>query len=127
MDLISIESQEIIDKIDQELLAYVPAKPLILNQACEMSLTGGKRIRGLICSCSCLAVGGTMEVAIPLAVSVELAHAFSLVHDDIVDDDAIRRGKPAIHAELDSKIAVIVGDYIHGTFYRSLHTIFVCV
>jgi geranylgeranyl pyrophosphate synthase len=68
-----------------------------------------------------------MEVAIPLAVSVELAHAFSLVHDDIVDDNAIRRGKPAIHAKFDSKIAVIVGDYIHGTFYRSLHTIFVCV
>ena len=48
MDLISIESQEIINKIDQELLAYVPAKPPILNQACEMSLIYNKSVHDVL-------------------------------------------------------------------------------
>lgn len=61
--------------------------------------SGGKAIRAALTMLSCGAVGGTEDSAVPLAASVEIFHSFSLVHDDIIDDDALRRGKFTVHRE----------------------------
>ena len=52
-----------------------------------------------------------------VAVSLELIHAASLIHDDVIDDAEIRRGKPTVKAKWDNRIAMYTGDYI---FARSL-------
>jgi len=57
-------------------------------------------------------VGGQAARALPTAVAVELFHAYSLVHDDLpaMDDDAVRRGQPAVHARFGEATAILVGD-----------------
>jgi geranylgeranyl diphosphate synthase type I len=56
----------------------------------------GKRIRPLLCLVSCEAVGGEWHPALPVAAAVELAHNFSLIHDDIEDQSEARRGRAAV-------------------------------
>lgn len=60
---------------------------------------GGKSLRAVVLLLSCGAVGGNEEVAIPAAAGVEVYHTYTLVHDDIIDRDDRRRGKPTIHTE----------------------------
>ena len=52
-----------------------------------------------------------------VAVSLELIHAASLIHDDVIDDAEIRRGEPTVKAKWDNRIAMYTGDYI---FARAL-------
>ena len=56
----------------------------------------GKRLRPLLSLLSCEAVSGEWEPALPVAVAIELAHNFSLIHDDIEDRSDARRGRPAV-------------------------------
>jgi geranylgeranyl diphosphate synthase type I len=58
--------------------------------------SGGKRLRPLLCLLVTEAAGGLMERAMPAAVALELLHNFSLVHDDIEDNSATRRGRPTV-------------------------------
>ena len=60
---------------------------------------GGKSLRAVVLLLSCGAVGGNEDVAIPAAAGVEVYHTYTLVHDDIIDRDDKRRGKPTIHTE----------------------------
>jgi geranylgeranyl diphosphate synthase type I len=58
---------------------------------------GGKRLRPSVLMLSCMAVGGRKEMALPAAAAVELFHTWTLVHDDIIDNDNFRRGKETVH------------------------------
>lgn len=73
---------------------------------------GGKRIRPYLLIHTCLRYGGTMEQALPFAVALELIHSYSLIHDDLpcIDDDAVRRGAPAVHIAFDEATALLAGD-----------------
>ena len=71
----------------------------------------GKRIRPLLLMAACRATGGDPEAAAPIACSVELVHAYSLVHDDLpcMDDDVLRRGRPTLHVRYGTPSAVLAG------------------
>ncbi|MEV4397719.1 polyprenyl synthetase family protein [Nonomuraea sp. NPDC049607] len=71
---------------------------------------GGKILRPAIAMLSAEAVGGTAEQALPGAVAVELVHAFSLVHDDIIDRDEQRRHRDALWKAYGVGPAVLAGD-----------------
>ncbi|MDA1192331.1 MAG: polyprenyl synthetase family protein, partial [Candidatus Poribacteria bacterium] len=58
---------------------------------------GGKSLRPAVLLFSCGAVGGDEKAAIPVAAAVEISHTWTLVHDDIIDRDALRRGVPTVH------------------------------
>ncbi len=60
---------------------------------------GGKSLRAAVMMFCCGAVGGDEQTTIPAAAAIELYHTFTLVHDDIIDRDEIRRGVPTIHAD----------------------------
>lgn len=75
--------------------------------------SGGKGIRSALAVLSAEAAGAPTEVGIPGAVSVELIHNFSLLHDDIIDDDAERRHRPTVWAVFSQGEAIIVGDALH--------------
>ncbi len=68
----------------------------------------GKRLRGILAILICEALGGSMGDALPAAVAVELAHAASLAHDDLMDADAQRRGRPSLHVRYGTAIAVLI-------------------
>ncbi len=75
-------------------------------------LGGGKRLRPVLTCLVCEAVGGDASVCLSAAASVELVHAFSLVHDDLpaMDDDDLRRGRPTLHIHTNEAMAILAGD-----------------
>lgn len=74
-------------------------------------LSPGKRIRPLLLMASYRALGGDNSSIADLALSVELVHAYSLVHDDLpcMDDDVLRRGRPTVHVKFGVPRAVLTG------------------
>jgi geranylgeranyl pyrophosphate synthase len=81
---------------------------------------GGKRLRPLLTLLSAQAVGGSFRKAIPAAAAIELLHNFTLVHDDIMDQDSLRRGKATIHTKWNEAVAILAGDGLIGLAYRAL-------
>lgn len=71
---------------------------------------GGKRIRPVLTLMACDAVADDFMNALPAAMAIEVFHNFSLVHDDIMDEAPMRRGKPTVHEEWDSNTGILSGD-----------------
>ncbi len=73
---------------------------------------GGKRIRPILCLLACEATGGDVEALEPVAVSIEMIHTYSLIHDDLpcMDDDDLRRGRPSCHVAFGEAVALLAGD-----------------
>jgi geranylgeranyl diphosphate synthase, type II len=90
------------------------------SDSVRYALVGGKRVRGVICLAAAEAAGASAETALPAAASLELVHAFSLVHDDLpaLDNDAERRGRASVWAEFGEGIAVLAGDALLAEAFR---------
>lgn len=71
---------------------------------------GGKAFRPALALLACQAVHGDPSRALPAAVAVELAHNASLIHDDIIDGDRTRRGRPAVWSTFGVPTAILAGD-----------------
>ncbi len=80
---------------------------------------GGKRLRPFLVLQACELVGGRRDVAVPVAVAVELLHTFTLVHDDIMDDDDRRRGRPTVHTVWGTPLAILAGDLLFVKTYEA--------
>jgi geranylgeranyl diphosphate synthase type II len=111
-----------IDRINQCLLESVsPQLPRTLSDPINYFLNNpSKKIRPLLSIFCCEAVGGNAEDAIPAATAIELFHDFTLIHDDIMDEDDMRRGKPTIHKKWDGGTAILVGDALIGLSFQQL-------
>ena len=86
-------------------------------------LSGGKRIRATLVYLVCNALGvSELSLADQPAAAVELAHAYSLVHDDLpaMDDDDMRRGKPSCHVQFDEATAILTGDALQTLAFASI-------
>lgn len=87
---------------------------------------GGKRLRPLICLLSAQAGCGEqppperVDLAVTCAVVVELVHTASLLHDDVVDEGDMRRGRETARARWGNPVSVLLGDYLAALAYRSL-------
>jgi farnesyl diphosphate synthase len=83
---------------------------------------GGKRLRPILALAAAEACGGTPEGALPAACAVECVHTYSLIHDDLpcMDDDDLRRGKPAVHKAFGEAQAVLAGDSLHALAFEIL-------
>ena len=76
---------------------------------------GGKRMRPILILLIAKSFGAVTEVTQHAAIGLELLHTASLVHDDVVDESAERRGQASVNAIYDNKVSVLVGDYILST------------
>jgi len=94
--------------------------PLFYDPIFYVNDLPGKRIRPLLTLISGLAVGGRVENLIYPSAAIELLHNFSLVHDDIMDNDNTRRGQPTVHVKWDIGTAILTGDGLLGFAYRKL-------
>src|SRR5215471_4042972 len=118
----------------ERLLPSPAIAPQRLHQAMRYSvLGGGKRIRPLLAFAAGEAAAGDTQRADPerlevLACALECIHAYSLVHDDLpcMDDDVLRRGKPACHVEYDEATALLVGDSLQALAFQLLSEHRVC-
>lgn len=71
---------------------------------------GGKRLRPVLTLMTCDFFGGDYKEAMPAAMAVELFHNFSLIHDDIMDEAPLRRGKETVHKKWDINTGILSGD-----------------
>ena len=76
------------------------------------ALRAGKKIRGCLSCLVCEGLGGSLESAIPRAVAIELIQAATLIHDDFIDQDLTRGGRPAVWTVEGPRRAVLIGDVI---------------
>src|SRR5262249_44843690 len=83
----------------------------------------GKTIRGAIIIAACRAVGGRPEFILPAAAGIEYGHLASLVHDDLIDGDLIRRTQPTVWVEYGQPQAIITGDLM---FFAAFHALARC-
>ena len=100
--------------------ALAPAR---LHEAMRYAvLGGGKRVRPLLCHAAGSIFGADSSLLDAPAIAAELVHAYSLVHDDLpcMDDDVLRRGKPACHIEFDEATALLVGDALQTLAFQTL-------
>ena len=81
---------------------------------------GGKRIRPLLLLIAADAVGGDKSQALDAAYSVELFHNFTLLHDDIMDDAPLRRGRKTVHEKYNINTAILSGDAMMILAYQYL-------
>lgn len=75
----------------------------------------GKRIRPILLLLAAKACGTINSITYNAAMTVELLHTASLIHDDVVDESLLRRGNRSVNAVYDNKMAVLVGDYFLST------------
>jgi farnesyl diphosphate synthase len=97
--------------------------PILLGDAMRYAvLDGGKRLRPLLVLAASEAVGGIAEASLRAACSVELIHAYSLVHDDLpcMDNDILRRGKPTVHVKFGEADALLAGDALQALAFELL-------
>ncbi|MCE4617759.1 MAG: polyprenyl synthetase family protein [Desulfurococcales archaeon] len=107
--------------IDQELDQIVSGKPPILyNAARWLLLAGGKRIRpALALTLAHMILGQEGEKnVLPYALAVELIHNFTLIHDDIIDEDEYRRGVPTVHVKYGRNMAILAGDLLFSLSFE---------
>jgi len=110
-------------KVDDFIFRLLSVKPDIdfLYRACRHLLeAGGKRLRPFLVIQSCMAVGGSEESAIPFAAAVELVHNFTLIHDDIMDQDSFRRGVPTVHVLWGVPTAILAGDLLFSKAFEAI-------
>lgn len=103
------EIEKSLDTVDPENL-YDASKHLIK--------AGGKKIRPALVLLTAEAVGGNIEGAYKTAAAVELIHTFSLIHDDIMDEDEMRRGKPSVHTMWGEPMAILAGDILFSLAFE---------
>ncbi|MDN7244055.1 heptaprenyl diphosphate synthase component II [Planococcus shenhongbingii] len=102
-----------LDMIEKELEQAVDSKSHLLNDASlHLLQAGGKRIRPVFVLLAGKFGNYNIDVMKQVAVPLELIHMASLVHDDVIDDSDIRRGKPTVKAEWNNSVAMYTGDFI---------------
>ena len=98
-----------------------PEEPDLLYTPIIYSMSGGgKRLRPVLLLITTEAFGGDLEAAMPAALAVEIFHNFTLLHDDIMDNAAVRRGKPSVFAKWGGNVALLSGDAMLITAYKHL-------
>ncbi len=121
------------DGVNEAIVDALPVKrPERLYEASRYLLdAGGKRLRPTVLLLAAEAVTDTEPLAadyrafgpesidvMTAAVSVEVIQSFTLIHDDIMDDDDVRRGVPAVHREYDLETAILAGDTLYSKAFE---------
>jgi octaprenyl-diphosphate synthase len=102
----------------QEIL--VSDVPLIENICHYLNGRPGKRIRPTILFLAARSAGSPEGDTVTAGLAVELIHTATLVHDDIIDDHLVRRGKPTVYARWGSDAATLIGDYLYSMAFSCL-------
>lgn len=106
-------------KINETILAQLNSEVSLINQlGFYIIQSGGKRIRPMIAALAANALGYRGEQHITCAAFIEFIHTATLLHDDVVDESAMRRGNPTANAEFGNAASVLVGDFIYTRAFQ---------
>lgn len=117
------EINSVASQINQFILSNISGNPLRLYDASLHYIkSGGKRLRPFMTVKSCQLFGGILETSLPAAASVELIHNFSLVHDDIMDNDHLRHNVATVHTKFGIPLAILSGDVLFSKAFQLIST-----
>src|SRR3982751_616274 len=94
--------------------------PLVSQVAEYIVASGGKRLRPALLLLACGAAGFKGESRLPLAAVVEFIHTATLLHDDVVDESGLRRGRPTANAAFGNAASVLVGDFLYSRAFQMM-------
>ena len=123
-DYLDLQRQRVEDAL-LRLLPPAGKRPAVLNEAIRYSvLTGGKRIRPVLCLSASEAVDGEgdSDAALNAAAAIEFLHSYTLIHDDLpaMDNDLLRRGQPTVHAKFGEAMAILAGDALQAYAFETI-------
>lgn len=106
--------------IENQLANYLKINcPKEIKEIMEYSLLGGgKRLRPLLLMLTACSLNTKPGEALPFACAVEMIHNYSLIHDDIMDKDIVRRGKPTVYVKYGEALAILAGDGLLNLSYE---------
>ena len=110
------KNAKIVNKYLNSKLKGNPKK--LYDAAGHLIVNGGKRLRPYMVIKSCQILKGKVSNAMPAASAVEMVHNFTLVHDDIMDNDEIRHGVPTVHKKFGMPIAILAGDVLFSKAFQ---------
>src|SRR2546426_1335899 len=103
-----------LEKVDREFGRHVQSQvQLIPTIGKYIQTSGGKRVRPAVLLMAARIAGYTGDHAALYAAVIEFIHTATLVHDDIIDDSDLRRGRLAVHSRWGNDITVLLGDYLY--------------
>lgn len=107
-------------RLEETLLSHLTHEvELITHITHHLIVNGGKRLRPLLSLACCHAVcGAPSQKMVELAASIELIHNATLLHDDVIDDSTLRRGKPTANALWGNKASILVGDFLFAKAFE---------
>ena len=105
--------------VNRYLKTKLKGNPKMLYDAAgHLIINGGKRLRPYMVIKSCQILGGKTSKAMPAASAVEMVHNFTLVHDDIMDNDEMRHGVPTVHKKFGMPVAILAGDVLFSKAFQ---------
>ncbi|MCK4718550.1 MAG: polyprenyl synthetase family protein [Thermoplasmata archaeon] len=116
-DMIKDRIKLVNDNIVPSIQADVPA---LQDAMRHYPVAGGKRLRPVMALVVSAAVGGNDEKTLPYALALEMTHNFTLIHDDLMDHDSLRRGRKAVHVLWGEATAINSGDALFALAFRLL-------
>jgi len=111
---------EYVEQIDSRISGIFGEGDTSLDGVVKVALSGGKRVRAVLALLWCEAISGDYEVAMPLSVAYELAHAAALVQDDIVDNSDLRRGEKSIVSRYGLRSAILASNLLLAQVPREI-------
>jgi len=115
LDLIDKDFVKVDELINKQVISEIDRIPDISNHIINL---GGKRLRPILTLTTAKICNYRGSMHIKLAAAVELMHTATLLHDDVVDESDIRRGKSASHKIWDNKSSILVGDFLLGKAFQ---------
>ena len=115
---LAVKAKPINEALEKYLIIREPKK--LYKASAHIPLAGGKRLRPVMAMITCDMVGGNSKKAIPFAAALETIHNFTLVHDDVMDDDDLRHGVDACHTIYGLSTAILAGDTLFAYAFEMI-------
>lgn len=112
-------AKELAKLVDEYILKNLEGEIKNLYDACKHLIkAGGKRLRPFLVLTSYNVFSDDIQKALPIAAAIEVFHTFTLIHDDIMDQDELRRGVPTVHKIWGVPFAILAGDLLHAKTFE---------
>jgi len=108
-------------QVDQVIAARLDSEVPLVGQVAQYIISaGGKRLRPVLLLLSCGALGYAQAQRFNLAAVVEFIHTATLLHDDVVDESTLRRGRPTANENFGNPASVLVGDFLYSRAFQMM-------
>lgn len=112
-------TNELLSRLNEEIAVQLVSQVPLVGEVAQYTIdSGGKRLRPVLLLLSAGSLGCKDRRAVQLAAAIEFVHTATLLHDDVVDSSAVRRGKQTANERFGNAAAVLVGDFLYSRAFQ---------